>query len=71
MRGCSGFSTILLGLALAVLGVILPLLMLLRMIPTNFTLSFVAYAASVVGVLLGVVGAAQYVISRRRDRPDL
>jgi hypothetical protein len=57
---------ILLGLILVVTGVVIPLFMILRVIPTSFLLSFLAYAASFVGMVLGTIGAAWYVQQSRR-----
>lgn len=54
-----------LGAVLVVLGVALPLLMVLEIIPTGFALSFVAYAASFGGLMLGILGSALYARSKR------
>lgn len=53
----------LIGLALLLVGVILPFLMMLRVLQPSFFLSFLSYGASVSGLLLGIIGAATY----RRD----
>jgi hypothetical protein len=49
------------GFALVLLGVVLPFLMVLKVLPSTFTLNFLAYAASVAGLFLGIIGAAMYV----------
>jgi membrane associated rhomboid family serine protease len=68
MRPLSPVQMIGLGFFLVLLGVALPLLMVLRVIPPGFALSFVAYAASFGGLILGVIGSAMYArLKRRRD----
>ena len=65
---------ILIGFLLVLAGFVLPLLMVLRIIPPNWILSFFSYGASVVGVMLGLVGAALWtrldMARRRGDRWD-
>ena len=51
---------ILIGFVLVVLGAVLPLLMVLQVIRSTFTLNFFAYAASISGVFLGLIGASMY-----------
>ena len=48
------------GFVLLLLGVLLPLLMVLRVIPSTFFLNFLAYAASFSGMILGMIGAVLY-----------
>lgn len=62
----SPLTIILVGLLFVVLGVVFPLLMMLGVIPTTFVVSFLSFALSVGGVLMGVVGASRYVARRRR-----
>ncbi len=62
----SPLALILLGFLFVVLGVVLPLLMMLSVIPTTFLVSFVSFALSVAGVLMGIVGASRYVVRRRQ-----
>ncbi len=61
------------GLLGVTLGVVLPMLMVLKMLPSTFWLNFLAYAFSVTGLVLGVVGAAwQTRIDRaKRKRDDI
>ena len=54
------WHTILLGLVLVVTGFILPLLMVLGILESTLPLNFIAYGASLAGLLLGMVGAALY-----------
>ncbi len=57
---------ILTGLALVVIGFVLSFLMFGRWVKPSFLLGFAAYATSVVGLVLGVVGAGLVVISNRK-----
>ncbi len=65
---------ILIGFLLVLSGFVLPLLMVMRIIPPNWILSFLSYGASVVGMMMGLVGAALWtrldMAQRRRDRSD-
>ncbi|MCS7283004.1 MAG: hypothetical protein RMK65_07610 [Anaerolineae bacterium] len=54
------------GAFLVVLGVVLPLLMVLRVVPSTFFLNFLAYIASVLGLFLGIWGAALHILRSRR-----
>ena len=48
-----------LGLILLLVGFALPLLMVLRLVESTFTLNFLAWGASVSGLFLSFIGAAQ------------
>ena len=65
MRPLGPLGMIAIGFVLVLLGVLLPLLMVLRIVPPGFALSFIAYAASFAGVLLGVIGSALYARLKR------
>jgi hypothetical protein len=54
------------GLGGVILGVALPLLMVLDVIQPTFLLGFIAFAASVGGLFLGLYGSAMVVRSRKR-----
>ena len=54
------WKLLLVAFVLLVIGVLLPLLMVLRLLPSTFFLNFFAYAASFSGMILGLVGAALY-----------
>ncbi len=57
------------GFILLVIGVVLPLLMVLQIIPSTFFLNFFSYGASFVGVIVGLLGAMMLIVrSRKRDR---
>lgn len=53
-------NLIIIGLVLMLFGVVIPLLMVVRTIRPNYVLSFLSYAASVSGLLLGLIGTAVY-----------
>lgn len=54
-----------LGLNLMLLGFILPVLMVMRILPLGFFLSFLSWIASVTGLFLSVIGVAYAVTLRR------
>ncbi len=62
----SPWRLIALGFVLVMAGWILPFLMVIHVIPSTFFLNFFAYIASVLGLFLGIWGAALYAQSRRR-----
>jgi hypothetical protein len=43
---------------LLLVGALLPFLMVLRILQPSFALSFLSYAASLVGLVLGLIGVA-------------
>jgi membrane associated rhomboid family serine protease len=49
-----------------VLGVILPFLMVLHIIASTFFLNFFSYTASLVGLILGLIGSAYYVRLKKK-----
>ena len=48
------------GLVLVIIGAVLPFLIVLRYLPSTFTLNFLAYGASTVGIFLAVIGVAMH-----------
>lgn len=60
------WGLILMGFLLSVLGVALPFLMVIQVIQSTFFLNFFSYSASLVGLSLGIVGAASYVREHRK-----
>ncbi|RME39667.1 MAG: hypothetical protein D6793_00775 [Thermoflexia bacterium] len=54
------------GFVLVMLGWVLPLLMVLHVLPSTLFLNFFSYIASVLGLFLGIWGAALYVVRSRR-----
>lgn len=62
---------VVIGFFLVLVGAVLPVLIVLGILPSTFFLNFVAFAASVAGIFLGVIGVATYVgENRRRDQDD-
>ena len=53
------------GLALMLLGIILPFLMLIHVLESTFFLNFFSWGASVSGLFLGVIGVATWVRMRK------
>ncbi|MBI1793086.1 MAG: hypothetical protein HYR70_02720 [Chloroflexi bacterium] len=62
----SPIQLILVGFILSLLGVALPFLMVIRIIPSTFFLNFFSYISSFIGLLLGTIGAASYIKERRK-----
>jgi hypothetical protein len=56
------------GVLLMIVGVVLPLLMVIRVIESTFLLAFVSYGASLVGMVLAFLGLFSYIAGRRKDR---
>lgn len=52
---------IVIGFLLMVLGVVLPLLMVIKVIESTFFLNFFSYGASIVGLFLGSIGASRVI----------
>lgn len=63
----SPLTIILIGLFLAVLGVVLPFLMVIHILKSTFFLNFLSYGASLVGLFLGVIGTANYMQSNKKQ----
>jgi hypothetical protein len=61
---------IVVGFILVVIGAVLPFLIVLRVLPSTFLLNILAYAASTIGIFLGVIGVAMYVGESRRKNRD-
>lgn len=60
MRISAPVRLLILATVLLLAGVVLPFLMVIRVLEPSFALSFFSYAASVVGVVTGLIGIAQY-----------
>lgn len=58
----------LVGFFLMLAGVVLPLLMVIKVLESTFLLNFISYGSSLVGMVVGTLGAALYAVGRRRDR---
>jgi cell division protein FtsX len=57
------------GFVLLLAGFILPLLMVAKVLQSTLFLNFFSYIASVLGLMLGVIGIA-YITARNRKRND-
>lgn len=62
----SPLNMIFLGAALLMLGVLLPLLMVIKILPSTFWLNFLSYTASVVGMFVGLIGALTFARNKKR-----
>jgi len=62
----SPFHLIVVGTVLLALGVVLPLLMVIKILPSTFLLSFLSYTASVVGMFVGLIGALTFARNKKR-----
>jgi di/tricarboxylate transporter len=58
MRASSPVRLIVIAFVLLLVGALLPFLMVLRILQPSFALSFLSYAASLVGLVLGLIGVA-------------
>ena len=57
---------IFIGFVLSVLGVGLPFLMVIQLIPSTFFLNFFSAVAMIIGLALGVAGGSMYVRHHRK-----
>jgi len=56
------------GFLLMLLGVLLPMLMIVKVIESTFFLNFFAYSASLVGLIIGMLGIMSIVVKNRNHR---
>lgn len=54
------------GVLLMIIGVVLPLLMVIKLLETSFLLGFISYGASLIGMFLAFIGLMSYVRIRRK-----
>ena len=54
------------GFVLVVFGAVAPFLMVMKIVEPSFLLSFMAYAAQVSGVILGLIGGMSYIRRHRK-----
>jgi|WetSurMetagenome_2_1015567.scaffolds.fasta_scaffold1423832_1 hypothetical protein len=64
----SSRSIIIIGFILVLLGFLLPLLMVMKVLESTFFLNFFSFIASLLGLFLGLMGAAQMAVEARRSR---
>jgi hypothetical protein len=62
----SPWSLIFIGFLLSILGIALPFLMLIQIIPSTFFLNFFAFGAMLTGLALGIIGAGTYYRQHRK-----
>jgi hypothetical protein len=55
---------LLVGIALMLAGILFPFLMLLQILRSTWFLNFISYTASVLGLMLGIIGVAYYARKR-------
>lgn len=55
---------------LLLFGCIMPFLMAIQAVSSTFLLNFLSFAASVLGLFLGMIGIAQYRIKNKKDEDD-
>ena len=60
------WNLILIGFVLSLMGVGLPLLMVIHIVPSTFFLNFLSFTASVSGLIAGIIGASLYVRGHRK-----
>jgi len=59
---------ILIAIGLLCLGVALPFLMVIDVIPSTFFMNFFSYTASTLGLILGLIGLAYYTRDNRKGK---
>ena len=69
MFNISPMAKIVIGVAaMALAGVLVPLLMVIHVLESTFLLNFGSYAISTAGLYLGIIGVAEYVRFNKKDR---
>ena len=68
MKPLSYRTIIIIGFILVLMGFVLPFLMIIHVIESTLFLNFFSFVASMVGVFLGLIGAAMYVENYRHRR---
>ena len=63
----SPVTSLAIGFALILAGFLLPFLMVLQVLESGLVLSFSAYCASLVGLVLSLYGVSHYSSARERD----
>lgn len=70
LDGLSSMRLLLPGFVLVVIGAALPFAMVIGLLESTFLLNFVAAFSSVIGLFLGIIGAAALYKRERRDGDD-
>ena len=66
MMRLSPTKMIVIGGGLLLIGVVLPLLMVMKFVESTFFLNFFAYIASTAGFFMGLIGAMSYVKEKKK-----
>lgn len=64
----SSRTILIIGFVLVFLGFLLPLLMVIKVLESTMFLNFFSYIVSVLGIFLGLMGAAQMAVEAKRSR---
>lgn len=64
------FRLMAVGVALMVLGLVLPFLMILRILESTLLMNFIAYLASVGGLVVGIIGVVGYARTQRKNENE-
>jgi hypothetical protein len=67
MISMSPVTTIVVGFVLVLAGAVLAWLLFLSILPSTFFLNFLAYACSIAGIFLGLIGSAIYVKTNKKS----
>ena len=71
MKSIRPVLLILIGFVCVLLGAFLPYLMVMRFVKSTFFLNFFSYTISIVGLFMGLIGAAMHVrYTRKKDKDD-
>jgi hypothetical protein len=70
MTELSPFQLVLLGFVLLVIGFIVPFLMVLQLLESTLLLNFVAYLASFLGLIIGLIGIVTHTRLHRKDKDE-
>ena len=66
MKPLSPWMLIGIGFVLVLFGAVAPFLMVMKILPSTFFLNFLAYAASLLGLMLGLTGSLLYIREHRK-----
>lgn len=67
LRGVNPVTMMIVGFVLMLIGVILPLLMVVKVLESTFFLNFFSYTSSLLGMVLGIIGTVFYAAGRRKQ----
>ena len=61
---------VVIGFFLVFIGAVLPFAIVMGFVESTFLLNFLAFAASIIGIFLGVIGTAMHIGESRRQREN-